>query len=97
MINYLHCYRNYRPNVNWNTCGQAAIATITDYWGRNPYNLDRPVRDGIDGLYYWDDGQAVDATKSGVLSSECGSSLLVGFLFCCLLQVNAMHCRIIGN
>ena len=38
MINYLHCYVNDRPQ-DWNTCGTAAIATITDYWGRNPYGL----------------------------------------------------------
>lgn len=65
MINYLHCYVNGRPNVDWNTCGQAAIATITDYWARNPYALPRPKRDWQNGLYYWDDGQAIDAIKNG--------------------------------
>ena len=64
----LHLYAeisNYRPDVDWNTCGQAAIATITDYWGRNPYNLPRTKRDPINYLYYWDDGQAIDAVING--------------------------------
>ena len=65
MISYLHCYVNDRPNVDWNTCGQAAIATISDYWGRNPYGLPRVERDGWNGRYYWDDGQAIDAIKNG--------------------------------
>jgi hypothetical protein len=65
MIDYLHCYANYRPNVDWNTCGQAAIATITDYWGRNPYGLGRPDYDWHNNRWYWDDGQAIDAIKNG--------------------------------
>jgi hypothetical protein len=51
MIGYLHCYRNSRPGVDWNTCGQAAISTIADYWGRNPYGLPRNTRDSSNGLY----------------------------------------------
>ncbi|MGZ4440362.1 MAG: hypothetical protein ACXVZN_08370, partial [Gaiellaceae bacterium] len=65
MISYLHCYRNSRPGTDWNTCGQAAIATISDYWGRNPYRLARTTRDATNGLYYWNDGQAIDAVKNG--------------------------------
>jgi hypothetical protein len=65
MIGYLHCYRNSRPGVDWNTCGQAAIATIADYWGRNPYGLPRNTPDASNGLYYWNDGQAIDAVKNG--------------------------------
>jgi len=42
MLDYVHAYRNYRPDVDWNTCGQAAIATITDFWGINPWGLSRP-------------------------------------------------------
>ena len=64
-IDYLHCYVNDRPDVDWNTCGQAAIATIADYWGKNPYTLPRVERDWRNGRYYWDDGQAIDAIKDG--------------------------------
>jgi hypothetical protein len=65
VISYLHCYVNDRSNVDWNTCGQAAIATISDYWGRNPYGVPRVERDSYSGRYYWDDGQAIDAIKNG--------------------------------
>lgn len=64
-ISYLHCYRNSRADVDWNTCGQAAIATIADYWGRNPYGLARTLKDPNDGRWYWNDGQAIDAVKNG--------------------------------
>lgn len=53
-----HAYVNSRPEVDWNTCGQAAIASITDYHGLNPYNLPRVGQ-------YWDDGQAIDAIING--------------------------------
>ena len=62
MIDSLHCYRNSR-DVDWNTCGTAAIATIADYWGANPYGLARTTYDG--GRYYWHDGEAIDATING--------------------------------
>jgi hypothetical protein len=65
MIDYLHCYVNDRQDVDWNTCGQAAIATITDYWGLNPYGLSRIERDWNNNLYYWEDGQAIDAIING--------------------------------
>ena len=65
MISYLHSYVNDRPDTDWNTCGTAAIATIADYWGRNPYSLSRKESDGRDGLWYWDDGEAIDAIKNG--------------------------------
>ncbi len=64
-ISYLHCYVNSRPNVDWSTCGQTATATITDYWRRNPYGLPRDTRDWYNGLYYWNDGRAIDAIKAG--------------------------------
>jgi hypothetical protein len=70
MINYLHCYANDRPDVDWNTCGQAAIATITDYWGLNPYGLARPEVDPTNNLYYWDDGVAIDAIVNGGYGSD---------------------------
>jgi hypothetical protein len=65
MINYLHCYVNDRLEVDWNTCGQAAIATISDYWGRNPYGLVRREYDSANQRWYWDDSQAIDAIKNG--------------------------------
>jgi len=64
VIPYLHAYVNSRANVDWNTCGTAAIATISDYWGRNPYGLPRTVYDWRAGRYYWNDGQAIDAVKN---------------------------------
>jgi hypothetical protein len=51
-------YVNSRPDVDWNTCGQAAIASITDYHGLNPYGLPRVGQ-------YWDDGEAIDAVING--------------------------------
>ena len=70
MIPYLHSYVNSRPNVDWNTCGTAAIATISDYWGRNPYGLSRTVYDWRTGRYYWNDGQAIDAIKNAGFSPD---------------------------
>jgi hypothetical protein len=64
MLDYVHCYRNYRHPIDWNTCGQAAIATITDFWGFNPWGLSRPWQDWRNGLYYWNDGEAIDAIKN---------------------------------
>lgn len=67
MIDYMYCYRNYRPDVDWNTCGQAAIASITDYYGRNPYNLRRTQYIGTPygGRWYWNDGEAIDSIYTG--------------------------------
>lgn len=69
-ITYMHCYVNARRDVDWNTCGQAAIATISDYHGRNPANywpkgpsLPREKQDPRNGLWYWDDGKAIDVVK----------------------------------
>lgn len=55
----LHAYVNRRPQ-DWNTCGQAAIATILDFHGRDPFGLSRP-RHGADGTPRWDDGEIIDA------------------------------------
>jgi hypothetical protein len=65
MIQYLHSYVNDRSDVDWNTCGTAATATITDYWGRNPYGLPRREYDWYNRLWYWDDAQAIDAIRNG--------------------------------
>jgi hypothetical protein len=61
MLEYVHCYRNYRPDIDWNTCGQAAIATIADFWGLNPWGLSRSSLDTSNGLYYWNDSEAIDS------------------------------------
>jgi len=70
VISDLHCYVNSRPDVDWNTCGQAAIATMADYWGKDPWDLDRVERDPDDGRWYWDDGAAIDAVKADGFDSD---------------------------
>jgi hypothetical protein len=52
-----HAYSNSRPDVDWNTCGQAAIASMTDFNHKNPWNLPR----GANG--FWNDGAAIDHVK----------------------------------
>lgn len=51
-----YAYANYRPDVDWNTCGQAAIATMLDYHNRDPFGLPR---------YYgrWNSGAIIDRLK----------------------------------
>jgi hypothetical protein len=61
MLDYIHCYRNYRANVDWNTCGQAAIATMVDFWKFDPWGLPRDRHDPRTGTGHWDDGVAIDA------------------------------------
>lgn len=63
-IDYLHSYYSSRPYVDWNKCGQAAVATLLDYHGLNPYGLEKPVYDARDGRYHWDDGEIVDRIKA---------------------------------
>jgi hypothetical protein len=62
-MDYLHSYRNVRPWVDWNRCGQAAVATVLDYHGLDPYGLSRPLYDERDGRYHWDDGEIIDRIK----------------------------------
>lgn len=57
-----HAYTNSRQNVDWNTCGQAAIATMLDYHGRDPFRLPRD-KQGIDGKKHWNDGAIIDKLK----------------------------------
>jgi hypothetical protein len=64
IVEYIHCYRNYRWEVDWNTCGQAAIATMVDFWGLDPWGLPRPRYDWMNGRYFWDDGAAIDAVRN---------------------------------
>jgi hypothetical protein len=54
-----YAYANSRNPQDWNTCGQAAIASITDFHYKNPYSLPR----SWDG--HWDEGAIVDAIIAG--------------------------------
>ena len=63
LLTSFHAYVNSRPDVDWNTCGQAAIASITDFHGLNPYNLPRVGQ-------YWDDGTAIDAVINGGFGAD---------------------------
>jgi hypothetical protein len=57
-----HAYRNWRGDADWNTCGQAAIASMLDFHGRDPFGLPR-TRAGADGRMHWEDGAIIDALK----------------------------------
>ncbi len=59
-IDYLHSYHSSRPWVDWNRCGQAAVATLLDYHGLDPYGLKKPIYDQKDGRHHWSDGEIVD-------------------------------------
>jgi hypothetical protein len=51
-----YSYINSRPGVDWNTCGQAAIASMLDFYGR-----DLGLQRGPNG--HWDAGAAIDKVK----------------------------------
>jgi hypothetical protein len=57
-LSSFHAYCNCRANVDWNTCGQAATASLTDFHHKDPYSLPRPGG-------FWDDGTVIDAIKNG--------------------------------
>jgi hypothetical protein len=59
-IDYLHSYHSSRPRVDWNRCGQAAVATLFDYHGLDPYGLNKPIYDENDGHRHWADGEIID-------------------------------------
>jgi hypothetical protein len=46
--------------VDWNRCGQAAVATLLDYYGLDPYGLKKPIYDEKDGCYHWADSKIID-------------------------------------
>ncbi len=46
--------------MDWNRCGQAAVATVLDYHGLDPYGLNRPIYDENDGHGHWVDGEIID-------------------------------------
>jgi hypothetical protein len=57
---YVHSYYSSRSLVDWNRCGQAAVATMFDFHGLDPYGLDRPIFDRRDNRYHWRDGEVID-------------------------------------
>jgi len=61
--NGFYAYRNSRSSLDWNTCGQAAIATMLDFHGRDPFGLPRTVP-GSDGKYHWESGEIIDRLKA---------------------------------
>jgi hypothetical protein len=56
----LHSYHSSRPRVDWNRCGQAAVATLLDHYGLDPYCLSKPIYDENDGHRHWADGEIID-------------------------------------
>ncbi len=64
-IDYLHSYHSSRPRVDWNKCGQAAVATLLDYHRLDPYGLRKPIYDEKDGCYHWEDGEIIDRICEG--------------------------------
>ena len=46
--------------MDWNRCGQAAVATLLDYHGLDPYGLKKPNYDGKDCRLHWVDGEIID-------------------------------------
>ena len=61
----MHSYHSSRPRVNWNRCGQAAVATLLDYHRLDPYGLRKPIYDEKDGCYHWEDGEIIDRICEG--------------------------------
>ncbi|WP_211294266.1 hypothetical protein [Lentzea kentuckyensis] len=68
MLKSLQTYTNFRPDVDWNTCGQAAIASILDYHGIDPWGLSRSHG-------RWDDGAAIDR----VIADGFGPDIVFGW------------------
>jgi hypothetical protein len=56
----LHSYHSWRPRVDWNRCGQAAVATLLDYHELDPYGLKQPIYDEKDGRHHWASGEIID-------------------------------------
>jgi Ricin-type beta-trefoil lectin domain-like len=69
-----HAYVNARPDVDWNTCGTAAIATVTDFHHLDPLHLPRTTT-WLDGRAYWNDGQAIDA----IIGAGFGPDVIFGW------------------
>lgn len=62
-IGYLHSYYSSRPITDWNTCGQAAVATMLDFHGVDPFSIGKPVYDPKDERFHWRDGEVIDAIR----------------------------------
>ena len=56
----MHSYHSSRPRVDWNRCGQAAVATLLDHHRLDPYGLEKPIYDEKDGRHHWADGEIID-------------------------------------
>ncbi len=63
-ISYVHAYANLRPRIDTNACGQAAIATMLDFYHKDPFQLPRTATDPTDHQSHWEDGAAIDAIKA---------------------------------
>lgn len=76
-IDHLHSYYGSRLLKDWNTCGQAAVAAILDYYGTEPFGLQRAVYDPQDERYHWRDGDAIEAVRErfppDCLGGLCGT------------------------
>jgi hypothetical protein len=46
--------------VDWNKCGQAAVAALLDYHGLDPYGVKKPIYDEKDGRHHWASGEIID-------------------------------------
>lgn len=76
-IEYFHSYYSSRSLKGWNTCGQAATAAILDFYGLDPFGLQRSVYDPRDGRYHWRDAEAIEAIRKqfppDCLGGLCGT------------------------
>jgi hypothetical protein len=64
-LDYIHAYPNNRGDPDWNTCGQAAIGTMLDFYNVNPFpDLPRPDHDNRDQKDHWEKGQIIDRLKA---------------------------------
>jgi hypothetical protein len=62
---FLYSYDNLQGDAGNNSCGQGAMATMADYYGKNPYNLPRQTLSRMIGDpqpgYHFDGQQLVSA------------------------------------
>lgn len=70
----VYAYLNSRPGTDWNTCGQAAMATMLDFYHHDPYSLPRP-NIGADRRRHWDHGEIIDA----LISAGFGPDVVFGW------------------
>lgn len=87
----LRIIRNARPGVDWNTCGQAAAATLLAHFRVGPFAAGAPA----------DDGAAVDAIRAThppdvPLALGTTSFRLAAALFAHGLEVERVHSGLLG-